>query len=157
VQRAVQKNQPPRSTISKQKTDAGQHRKTDSVRLTSVKNGDHQSATAPAGAAATGGSGDAVTSVSPDYYHRLAAWLEQHKRYPRRAVQRRQQGVVRVSFKIDREGNLLAREIVASSGYRLLDEAADSLLLRASPMPGIPHQSTAQVLEVIVPIKFALN
>lgn len=103
-----------------------------------------------------GNSGVAAT-VSPEYYLRLAAWLEKHKRYPRRAVQRRQQGVVKVSFKIDRQGNLLSREIIRSSGYRLLDEAADSLLQRASPMPGIPQQSAVQVLEVIVPIMYALR
>lgn len=96
-------------------------------------------------------------AVSPEYYHKITAWLEKHKYYPRQAIQRRQQGVVKVYFRIDREGNLLSREIIASSGYPLLDEAADALLLRASPMPGIPHQSTAQVLEFTVPIMYALR
>ncbi|MCP5418036.1 MAG: energy transducer TonB [Chromatiaceae bacterium] len=98
-----------------------------------------------------------VTAPSPDYYRRLTAWLEQHKSYPRLALLRRQQGVVRVSFKIDRQGNLLSRQIVASSGFHLLDQAADALLLRASPMPEIPAQSRAEILELVVPIRYALN
>ena len=108
------------------------------------------------GSSAAKGNADAA-KVSPEYYLKLAAWLERHKHYPRRAVQRRQQGVVKVSFRIDRQGNLLSREIIQGSGYPLLDEAADSLLQRASPMPGIPQQSSAQVLEVIVPISYALR
>ncbi|MCB1853086.1 MAG: TonB family protein [Gammaproteobacteria bacterium] len=98
-----------------------------------------------------------VTAPSPDYYRRLTAWLEQHKSYPRLALLRRQQGVVRVSFKIDRQGNLLSRQIVASSGFQLLDQAAEALLLRASPMPEIPAQSRAEILELVVPIRYALN
>ena len=95
--------------------------------------------------------------VSSEYYYKITAWLEKHKHYPQRAIQRRQQGVVKVYFRIDRHGNLLSREIIASSGYPLLDEAADALLLRASPMPGFPRQSTAQELEFSVPIKYALR
>ena len=55
------------------------------------------------GAAGSGGNSDSAGIVSPDYYRSLTAWLEKHKRYPRRAMQRRQQGVVKVSFRIDRE------------------------------------------------------
>lgn len=158
-QNTAQNSLPPRTGIAKS-TEANQQKSTESTTLTAMNQGTHEGASTAASAAAAAdtrpGNGTAA-AVSADYYHELAAWLEKHKQYPRRAVLRRQQGVVRVSFKIDRQGNLLSREIVASSGYRLLDEAADALLLRASPMPGIPGQSTAKVLELIVPIKYALR
>ncbi len=137
-------------TPTKSKTAAGVHTK---------KRRSMDAATTNVQASNAVGGGDRTTTgtISSNYYGRLSAWLEKHKRYPRRAVQRRQQGVVRVTFKIDRQGNLLSREIIGSSGFRLLDEAADSLLLRASPMPGIPRQSKAEVLEITVPIKYALR
>jgi periplasmic protein TonB len=148
----AQKPVPPRSGIARQSADADRYESSVTTAAATSKAGD-DAGTPTSGA----GGGGTAAAVSPDYYRSLAAWLEKHKRYPRRAVQRRQQGVVKVSFKIDRQGNLLSRQIISSSGYRLLDEAADSLLLRASPMPGIPRQSTAQVLEVIVPIMYALR
>lgn len=151
-QKPVQKSVPPQPEIVRQSTEAGRQQSSAKTTATSSQAG----ADAGTQASGAGGSGVAAT-VSPEYYRSLAAWLEKHKRYPRRAVQRRQQGVVKVSFKIDRQGNLLSRQIISSSGYHLLDKAADSLLLRASPMPGIPRQSTAQVLEVIVPIMYALR
>ena len=143
------------SGTAQSKSDGGET--TQTTALPAAGKGDIAGEQVRTGATASNRGPDIPADVSPDYYRKLAAWLEKHKRYPLRAIQRRQQGVVRVSFRIDRMGNLLSREIVSSSGYRLLDEAADSLLLRASPMPGIPGQSTAQVLELIVPIKYALN
>jgi len=146
---------PAQSRIVKSKTDGKQSLQT--AAPTTSNERDQAAGAEASGATGTGGDAHATATVSPDYYLKLAAWLERHKRYPRRAIQRRQQGVVRVSFKIDRKGNLLSRKIIGSSGYRLLDEAADSLLQRASPMPGIPDHSTAQVLELIVPIMYALR
>lgn len=122
-------------------------------------NGASATSMAGSGPGSTSGSAGqtAGDEVSSEYYYKITAWLEKHKHYPQRAIQRRQQGVVKVYFRIDRHGNLLSREIIASSGYPLLDEAADALLLRASPMPGFPRQSTAQELEFSVPIKYALR
>ena len=143
------------SGVGRSETNGGQS--TLAAAHRSLRGRDGSGAAGISGAAGSGGNSDSAGIVSPDYYRSLTAWLEKHKRYPRRAMQRRQQGVVKVSFRIDREGNLLSRKIISSSGYPLLDEAADSLLQRASPMPGIPHHSTAQVLEVIVPIMYALR
>ena len=53
-------------------------------------------------------------------------------------------GAAEVRFTIDRQGNLLGYEIVTSSGYKVLDEAALDTLKRASPMPPMPPEMAGQ-------------
>jgi periplasmic protein TonB len=108
-----------------------------------------------------GGSGGAVGTDQGGksknrYYSELAAWLERHKRYPARARQLRQEGVVRVRFVIDRSGKLVSHRIESSSGHNALDQAASDLLRRASPMPAIPS-SLGSRLEIVVPIAYRLR
>lgn len=57
--------------------------------------------------------------------------------YPRAAVRRSVEGVARVSFCVDRDGDPEGLRLVASSGSRLLDEAALVCVVRgAAPLPG---------------------
>jgi protein TonB len=102
---------------------------------------------------AAGGNPDAA----PDYFSTLAAWLNKHKRYPRRARQRQQQGIVKVWFAIDTEGQVLSHRIVGSSGHRLLDQEVEELLERASPLPPMPADIQQAKLEITVPIVFSLR
>lgn len=97
------------------------------------------------------------TEVRDNYYAELAGWLERYKRYPRRARKRRQQGVVEVTFVINRQGQLLSQQVVGSSGYRLLDREASEMLERASPMPPIPAELRYVQLSITVPIAFYLR
>lgn len=91
------------------------------------------------------------------YQGRLAAWLNRHKRYPERARRLRQEGTVRVSFTIDRNGRLLSHRIVRSSGHPLLDQEIKSMLTRATPMPALPAGMSQSQLTVTVPINFSLR
>src|SRR3546814_18962005 len=54
----------------------------------------------------------------------LLAHLERHKRYPRRARWRRQEGVVHLRFAMDREGHVLAAQIARSSGHDEIGRAS---------------------------------
>ena len=92
-----------------------------------------------------------------NYYAKLAAWLNKHKRYPRRAKLRRQQGIVKVRFTIDRNGRVLANTIVNGSGHRLLDKEVQAMLKRASPMPPIPKELRLAKLTITVPVSFKLR
>lgn len=86
----------------------------------------------------------------------LEALLAANKRYPRQARRMRQQGVVTVHARFAADGELLRCEVVASSGFRVLDEAALKLVrnaaeqLRSSRAPG-------RLAEVRVPIAYELN
>lgn len=107
--------------------------------------------------------GRGIGKLSPElpepnaYYQTISSWLERHKRYPQRAIKRRLQGTVRLTFTIDRDGNLLSQQITASSGHPLLDREADAMLRRAAPLPALPQAFSASELEISLPIRFALR
>ena len=92
-----------------------------------------------------------------DYITRLQAWLEKHKRYPRRAQQRRQQGIVELYVRLARDGEVLEHRFARSSGFRLLDEEVGRLLKKAQPLPGIPDDYGGDSMELIIPIEFFLR
>lgn len=104
------------------------------------------------------GSGRGSGSASAaNYSGRLASWLNRHKRYPAQARRQRAQGTVKVRFTIDRNGRLLSHQIVSSSGHRLLDQEAEAMLKRASPMPAIPAELNRSRLTVTLPVNFSLR
>ena len=108
-------------------------------------------------AAAAGAGAAPPRSPAPDTWRAdLEALLASNKRYPRQARRMRQQGVVTVHARFAADGELLRCEVVASSGFRVLDEAALKLVrnaaeqLRSSRAPG-------RLAEVRVPIAYELN
>ena len=105
-----------------------------------------------------GSAGKAVDPANVRRYHAtLAAWLARHKRYPESARRRQEQGTVRVTFSIDRQGRLLSHRIESSSGHPVLDQEVKAMLQRASPMPPIPANLGQGTLTITVPISFSLR
>lgn len=108
------------------------------------------------------GSGDSAQGggrpgVIRDYRSAIRAWLEQHKRYPKRALRRRQQGVAMLYFEIDRNGHVIMHEIRHSSGYAILDRAVHAMLRRALPLPEAPPEISTGALKFTVPIAFNIE
>ncbi|MEM8949958.1 MAG: TonB family protein, partial [Pseudomonadota bacterium] len=99
-------------------------------------------------------SGGDVAGARADYQNIIRAWLQQHHVYPRRAQARRQEGVVLIRFVINREGRVIDYEIQQSSGYRLLDRAADNLIERAQPFPPIPNEINGTNMPFTIPLSF---
>lgn len=99
----------------------------------------------------------ADTQALANYHGTLVAWLNRHKRYPSRARRLRQEGTVRVSFTIDRNGRVLSHRIVTSSGHALLDQEIQAMLKRASPVPALPSSIHESRLTITVPIRFSLR
>ncbi|EXJ14202.1 energy transducer TonB family protein [Imhoffiella purpurea] len=116
--------------------------------------GAHSNGKAGSGRGQGSGSGSKGTA---NYYGKLAAWLNRHKRYPSRARRLRQEGTVRVTFTIDRSGRVLSHRIASSSGHALLDQEVKALIRRASPLPAIPPGMSQSQLTVTVPIRFNLR
>lgn len=83
----------------------------------------------------------------------LLAHLEKHRRYPARARAARQQGVVHVSFRMNRQGQVLSSSVLRSSGHAALDQAAIDTLRRAQPLPRIPDDRP-DVVELTIPVEF---
>ncbi len=84
----------------------------------------------------------------------MSAHLVRYARFPANVREHARDRVVRVRFRVDRRGNVLAVEVIGSSSSDLLDMAAEAMVRRASPMPVPPHQATADALDLVVPVRF---
>jgi periplasmic protein TonB len=122
--------------------------------------------TAPASPSAAPASDSVAQSVSMSnasrnhttaYLARVRAYVESHKIYPRGAKRLHQEGVVTISFTIDREGRLLSGRIVKSSGIAAFDQEALEVLKRAEPMPKPPKDVIGNRLEMITQLEFSLE
>lgn len=88
---------------------------------------------------------------------RLMARLQSQRRYPELSRSRREEGVVHLSFAMDRDGNVLSARIARSSGYPALDQETLDLARRASPLPPPPEEIPGSPLNLTVPVRFSLR
>ncbi|HXX03060.1 MAG TPA: energy transducer TonB [Xanthobacteraceae bacterium] len=95
--------------------------------------------------------------IEPSWQTILVRALQRAKRYPPEAQSRNEQGVVLLSFSLDRSGRVLARSIAKSSGYAELDNEVMAMIVRAGPLPPFPASMPEQRLDLTVPIRFSLK
>lgn len=99
---------------------------------------------------------NAPPGTSRSYAAKVRSWLLAHKIYPRGARMRREEGLVRVRFVIDRTGRLLEGGVVDGCGRTALDDEAAAMLRRASPYPAAPIDMPGERFEITAPIEFVL-
>lgn len=121
---------------------------------TGIGSGKHKSSTRGGGRTSEGGG---IKGQLQSYHNAILAWLEKHKRYPRMARRRNQQGTAILYFKIDRNGRVLNYNIRSSSGYKTLDHAASAMLQRANPLPPAPYTMSGKTMEFTLPIAFNIT
>nr|WP_255206232.1 TonB family protein [Janthinobacterium sp. BJB401] len=99
------------------------------------------------------------TSAAPaSWQSQVLGHLAHFKRYPGDARQRKRAGAAWVRFQVDRDGKLLASELVTSSGTVLLDREALQVLQRAQPLPAPPATVLRQgTVTVTLPVSFRLD
>lgn len=95
--------------------------------------------------------------IEPSWQATLVRQLQRYKRYPTEAQARNEQGVVLLSFSLDRSGHVLARRIARSSGFSDLDEEVMAMIMRAEPLPPFPASMPQPRLDLTVPIRFSLR
>lgn len=95
--------------------------------------------------------------IEPSWESSLVERLQHYKRYPSEAQSRNEQGVVLLSFSLDRTGHVLTRHIARSSGYADLDEEVMAMVKRAEPLPPFPDSMPQPQLDLTVPIRFSLR
>jgi len=95
--------------------------------------------------------------IEPSWQTSLVRQLQRNKRYPSEAQARREQGVVLLSFSLDRSGHVLAHSIVRSSGFADLDSEVMAMIKRAEPLPAFPASMPQQRIDLTVPIRFSLR
>lgn len=91
-----------------------------------------------------------------DYLRRLRDHLAQYRRAPQAASREPMQGVVMLSFVMDRTGHVLDAWVDQTSGFTPLDLEAVATARRAQPLPIIP-QNMPDRLEVVVPVAFTIE
>jgi protein TonB len=84
---------------------------------------------------------------------KIVAQLASKRVFPPAATS--QSGTAKVKFVIDRQGKLISRVLVESSGSELLDAAALAMVERAEPFPEPPAKVTDDRLTFMVPVAFA--
>jgi protein TonB len=87
----------------------------------------------------------------------LVRHLQRYKRYPSEALSRSEEGIVLLSFSIDRDGHVLARRIARSSGYADLDSEVMDMIMRAEPLPAFPANMSQAQLDLTIPIRFSMH
>jgi|AZII01.1.fsa_nt_gi protein TonB len=99
-----------------------------------------------------------VRGSAKNYKNQLNRWLAKYKRYPSAAKKEKQEGIVRIAFTMDRQGNVLNRQVDTSSGYPYLDAAALKMFDDANPLPPVPDDFAPGRMELplVMPIDFTL-
>lgn len=103
------------------------------------------------------GGSEQAQEAKQRWYGEVLALLQKHKRYPRLALMRSEQGVVKVHFELDREGRVLSVKLDDSSGYRSLDQEALALVERVAPFPAPPAAIAGSSVSLAVPVAFQVN
>ena len=97
--------------------------------------------------------GSAATRAAIASWRNLVvARLQSAKRYPSGAEGNH---LVLVSFTIDRNGQVIARSIVRSSGNSVFDQEALAMVMRAAPFPPVPVAIPGPSVVLPVPINFS--
>lgn len=95
----------------------------------------------------------ANTTAASAYRGQIYQHLEKKKVNPRS----RETGTVVVRFTVDALGQVISREVTASSGSKMLDEAAMASIDRAAPFPPMPGDIADAPMVVSVPFKFSVR
>jgi periplasmic protein TonB len=96
-------------------------------------------------------------AVEPSWQTGLMRQLQRFKRYPASARSRKEEGVVLLSFSLDRSGHVLAHSIARSSGHPDLDDEVMAMIMRAEPLPAFPVSMPQDRIDLTVPIRFSLR
>lgn len=79
--------------------------------------------------------------------------LVKYRKYPNQAVRQKQEGDVRVSFRLKMNGEVEDITIISSSGYTILDDDAKALIEKTSLYFPRPPKS----IRITVPLRYSLK
>ncbi|MGQ9425459.1 TonB family protein [Gilvimarinus sp. F26214L] len=81
----------------------------------------------------------------------------QSMRYPRRALERAQEGSIRLAVTVSRDGKVLNVQIVDESRHSLLNKEAVASVERAAPFSALPDGIAGDTLAFGIPVTFRLQ
>ena len=102
-------------------------------------------------------SGEEQTGGDAKAFSRYLGEINQHVQKAKVNPRSRKSGTVLMRFTVGLDGALLSKEIAASSGSQVLDEAAVAALDRAAPFPPIPPEVSGKPLAFTQPFRFIMR
>ena len=109
-------------------------------------------------AAPAPGPSPAQLAAKASWQGTLLAHLAKYKKYPRSAQARGKEGLNRLRFVVDAEGNVLSFELVGRSGNADLDRATLEMIRRAQPLPKPPADMLNNgSIEIVAPFVYSLE
>lgn len=110
---------------------------------------------APSSASPERRTNSSAASAGNEYRHKIFSAISEAAYYPKKALQERINGETVVSFTVHKNGALLNVSVCKPSGYEILDNAAITIVRRASQkFPSIPDEVMSESLSYEVPIIF---
>ncbi|WP_117148194.1 energy transducer TonB [Pseudomonas cichorii] len=98
------------------------------------------------------------STALPSWQSDLLRHLSKYKKYPEDARRRGMQGVARLRFVVDAEGNVLSYSIASTSGSPALDRATMEMIRRAQPLPKPPAETLNNgTIEILAPFVYSLD
>jgi protein TonB len=95
-------------------------------------------------------------NIFAGYLAIIRAMLERNKEYPLWARKNNWEGTVRLHFVVSRDGTIEDINVIGSSGFSILDKAAERTVRRIGKFPSIPKELTMGRLSLDVPLVFKL-
>jgi periplasmic protein TonB len=114
-----------------------------------------QAQTAPQ-AAPTAPASAPPAPIAPGWRSALSAWLEAHKTYPAEARRRGDEGRATVRFTVERDGQVVAVQLVSGTGSAILDDAVERML-RGARLPAFPPGMEQTEVTVTVQIGYRMQ
>ncbi|MFZ4402886.1 MAG: TonB family protein [Pseudobdellovibrionaceae bacterium] len=91
------------------------------------------------------------------YLDKVRSKIEFHKIYPKASKLFKEQGSVKVKLQILKSGHVRKIEIVESSQFKRLDEAAIKAVAEAAPFDQFPSDVKFASWSILIPMRFELN
>ncbi len=90
------------------------------------------------------------------YIAKLKKWTYKELRYPSKSLDRNEQGIVRLSVTIQRDGKLQNIDVIEEPEFSRLTKAAVKAVEKSSPYPVMPADVTGDEFEFSMPIVFKI-
>ncbi len=91
------------------------------------------------------------------YISKITKWTGNYVKYPKIAVRNSQEGTVRLTVTLARNGKVIDIQFLEKSKFEQLNKAASRAVTRASPYPALPQEVKGDTYIFTVPVVFRLR
>lgn len=97
-----------------------------------------------------------VSNAKTTYFALITQIIYRHKRYPRLAYSLNQEGLVVISLKLNKDGEILDLSVIKEAPYKILNQASLDTISAIHRFPPIPDELGAE-LTLRIPIEYKIR